>query len=64
MVRCGKIKPGSSHVLYGVSEEYPVVAVVGLNNKDHIYSTLEERDGNKESIRASIAGNIYNSVNS
>lgn len=53
----GPLKAGKSRVLFGVSEEFPVVAVVGLGEQHQASDPLEERDGTKEAIRTAVAGN-------
>lgn len=53
----GPLKPGKSRVLYGVSDEFPVVAVVGLGEqKQSFIDLIEERDETKEAIRTAVAG--------
>ena len=49
------LEPGKCRVLYGVSENFPVVAVVGLDQKEKEYPDLEELDGKRESIRTAVA---------
>uniref|UniRef100_A0A0P4VSA6 Cytosol aminopeptidase n=1 Tax=Scylla olivacea TaxID=85551 RepID=A0A0P4VSA6_SCYOL len=49
------LKAGKSRVLYGVSEEFPVVAVVGLGEQNLSYDPIEERDESKEAIRTAVA---------
>ncbi|XP_047500081.1 cytosol aminopeptidase-like isoform X3 [Penaeus chinensis] len=51
----GAVKKGKSRVLYGVSETFPVVAVVGLGPAEKAEEVLEERDEAKEAVRAAVA---------
>lgn len=51
----GPLKPGKSRVLFGVSEEFPVVAVVGLGEQNQSIDPIEERDDTKEAIRTAVA---------
>nr|XP_053636614.1 cytosol aminopeptidase-like [Cherax quadricarinatus] len=51
----GAVKAGKSRVLYGVCEEFPVVAVVGLGQLEDGLDTIEERDQTKEAIRTAVA---------
>lgn len=55
----GSLKAGKSRVLYGVSEEFPVVAVVGLGEQNQSYDPIEERDESREAIRTAVAGMIF-----
>lgn len=50
------MKKGKSRVLYGVSETFPVVAVVGLGPAEKTVDVLEERDEAKEAVRTAVAG--------
>ena len=50
------MKAGKSRVLYGVSEEFPVVAVVGLGEKGKKPDPNEEFDETKEAVRTAVAG--------
>lgn len=52
----GPLKAGKSRVLFGVSEEFPVVAVVGLGDQQQSSDPIEERDETKEAIRTAVAG--------
>lgn len=45
-------------MLFGVSEEFPVVAVVGLGEQHQSSDPLEERDETKEAIRTAVAGDV------
>ncbi|XP_066981744.1 cytosol aminopeptidase-like isoform X2 [Macrobrachium rosenbergii] len=51
----GPLKSGKSRVLYGVSEEYPVVAVVGLGEKGKNSDPNEEFNETKEAVRTAVA---------
>ncbi|XP_068251148.1 cytosol aminopeptidase-like isoform X2 [Palaemon carinicauda] len=51
----GPLKSGKSRVLYGVSEEFPVVAVVGLGEKGKTSDPNEEFDETKEAVRSAVA---------
>lgn len=51
----GPLKAGKSRVLYGVSKEYPVVAVVSLGDEQQSSDPIEERDETKEAIRTAVA---------
>lgn len=51
----GPLKAGKSRVLYGVSQEFPVVAVVGLGEKGKPSDANEEYDEAKEAIRVAVA---------
>ncbi|MPC13202.1 Cytosol aminopeptidase [Portunus trituberculatus] len=51
----GSLKAGKSRVLYGVSDEFPVVSVVGLGEQNQNYDPIEERDESKEAIRTAVA---------
>lgn len=55
MQYCGPIKAGKSRVLYGVSEDFPVVALVGLGKQDNSFDPIEERNEAKEAIRTAVA---------
>lgn len=50
------MKKGKSRVLYGVSESFPIVAVVGLGPSETAVDVLEERDEAKEAVRTAVAG--------
>ena len=39
-----------------MSEEFPVVAMVGLGDQKQSCDEIEERDENKEAIRTAVAG--------
>ncbi|XP_042872445.1 cytosol aminopeptidase-like isoform X2 [Penaeus japonicus] len=51
----GAVKKGKSRVLYGVSESFPIVAVVGLGPSETAVDVLEERDEAKEAVRTAVA---------
>ncbi|XP_076041507.1 cytosol aminopeptidase-like isoform X3 [Oratosquilla oratoria] len=50
-----KIEAGKSRVVYGLSTEFPVVAVVGLGEKGKSSSPIEEVDETRESVRTAVA---------
>ena len=52
----GSLKAGSSRTLFGLSESFPVVSIVGLGKKNESLDPCEEMDGRKETIRSAIAG--------
>ncbi|XP_042216303.1 cytosol aminopeptidase-like isoform X2 [Homarus americanus] len=55
----GPLKAGKSRVLYGVSEVFPIVALVGLGKQENKSNPLEERDEAKEAIRTAIAAGCH-----
>lgn len=54
----GPLKAGSSRVLFGVSDVFPIVSVVGLGKNDFQSDTNEERDEKLENIRNAVAGKV------
>jgi len=53
-----KLKCGSSRVLYGVDEEFPVVAVANLGKQDAGFDKNELLDQGKENIRTAVAAAV------
>ncbi|KAB7506841.1 Cytosol aminopeptidase [Armadillidium nasatum] len=51
----GPLKAGSNRVLFGLSEEFPLVSIVGLGKKNSESDPEEEVDENKEAIRKAVA---------
>uniref|UniRef100_A0A6A7FSI4 Cytosol aminopeptidase n=1 Tax=Hirondellea gigas TaxID=1518452 RepID=A0A6A7FSI4_9CRUS len=55
----GALKGGSSRVLYGASQQYPVVSAVGLGDStaaaEAAGAGLELRDENREAVRTAVA---------
>ncbi|KAK7085790.1 bleomycin hydrolase, partial [Halocaridina rubra] len=51
----GPLKAGKSRVLYGVSEEYPIVSAVGLGEKDKKPDPVEEFNETREAVRIAVA---------
>ncbi|XP_064631464.1 cytosol aminopeptidase-like [Lineus longissimus] len=54
---CGtKLKKGQSRLLYGIDDEFPSVAVVGLGKKSRGYDEQEEIFTHRDSVREAVAG--------
>jgi len=51
----GPVKEGKSRILYGVSDEFPIVSVVGLGQRGKESRAIEERDEARETVRAAVA---------
>lgn len=49
------LKKGKSRLFYGLREEFPCVAVVGLGKADSGFSAAENWDSKKENIRAAVS---------
>lgn len=52
----GSVGKGKSRILYDLSPEWQIAAVVGLGPVDAGFNELEEVDEKRESIRAAVAG--------
>lgn len=50
-----ELKKGKSRIFYDLSDQYLVVAVVGLGPKDAVYNELEDIDEKRENVRVSVA---------
>jgi len=54
----GPVKLSKVRVLYDVSPQHPVVAVVGLGPKDAGFDSIEDLDESKENLRKAIASGV------
>ncbi|KAK4291003.1 hypothetical protein Pmani_036135 [Petrolisthes manimaculis] len=54
----GTLKPGKCRVVFGASEDDPIIGVVGLGPKQAKQDPLEERDAAKEAVRVAVAAGV------